>query len=109
MRPFAILLLLAGCAAPTPAQRHTLLIVCKVDTVAQPFIVALAPAVGPIGSAGAVADNMLVHPAVVSACALVNGVPQAVAVVEPATASVAVPVAAPVGPATPSVSGVPAP
>ena len=87
MRALAVLLLLAGCAAPTPAQRHTLLIVCKVDAVAQPFIVELAPIAGPIGSAGAVADNMLVHPAVVAACALVNGVPQAVASVEPPVAT----------------------
>lgn len=106
MRLLAILLLLAGCT-PTPAQQHTLLVVCKVDAVAQPFIVELAPIAGPIGSAGAAADNMLVHPAVMSACALVHGVPQAVATVNPA--GPAIPVAAPVSQATPSISGVPAP
>jgi len=105
MRMLVALLLLASCAAPTPAQQHTLLIICKVDAVAQPLVVALAPVAGPIGSAGAAADNLLVHPAVVSACALVNGVPQAVAAVDPEPT---IPVAAPVSPTTPSISGVPA-
>ena len=104
MRALAVLLLLAGCAAPTPAQQHVFAVLCRVDTVAQPVLVTLAPAAGPVGSAGAVADNLLVHPAVLAACAVVNGTPAAVVV-----APLAIPVAAPVGPATPSVSGVPTP
>jgi hypothetical protein len=84
MKRLLLVLTLASCAPPSP---KTLAVLCRVDAVAQPVAVALAPAVGPVGSAGAAADTLLVHPAVVAACAKVGGSPTAVVTVEPVAAS----------------------
>lgn len=75
------LLALSGCAAGftlTPTEKKIVTVLCNVDAVAQPVAIAIADAVAPEVAALATLDQQLVHPAVVAACAAINGVPSVV-------------------------------
>jgi hypothetical protein len=67
-------LFLVGCSADQAAKvQAAVLVACRVDAVAQPIVVALAPLAGQqVALAGAL-DAQLVHPAVVAACAALGG------------------------------------
>ena len=68
----------AGCAI-TPAQKTAALkIGCAVDGVVQPLAAPLVASIGPAGTSVASADTVLVHPAVMAACAALGGTPAAV-------------------------------
>jgi hypothetical protein len=96
-------LVLSGCApggGMTPAGQQVVDVLCEGDALAQPVVVpvvALAsPAAGPAQPAVAAAlaaDQVLVHPAVVMACAAYHSRPAAVVAVVPPGAVVAAPVA----------------
>ncbi len=75
--------LLAGCSL-SPAQKTAALQVgCSVDGVVQPLAASVVASLGTAGATAATADTLLVHPAVVAACAQLGGTP-AVVVVAPA-------------------------
>ena len=85
--------LLVGCAL-TPAQRTAALQVgCDVDRVMQPLAAPVVASLGAAGASVATADALLVHPAVVAACAQLGGKPAVAAT--PATASGGMAAAAP--------------
>lgn len=85
---------LAACTSLTPAQKTALTFACQVDGVVQPMAVPVVAATGASGAAAAATDVLIVHPAVVTACAQLGGVP--VVVPAPVAAPVASVVAAPV-------------
>ncbi len=71
--------LLAGCAL-SPAQKTVALQVgCAVDGVVQPLALPVVASLGAAGTSVATADALLVHPAVVAACAQLGGKPAVVA------------------------------
>jgi hypothetical protein len=72
---------LFGCTTPTPTEQRIIDITCDSDAVLQPTLVQIV--IAPVPGAN-VADNLLVHPAVVEACAIYHSKPIA-AVVEPTT------------------------
>lgn len=80
-RAVVFLLCLAGCAL-TPAQQaqvqaHALValkVACQVDGIVIPIAQPIVASLGPTGAAISAAD-LLVHPTVVAACAVVNGIP----------------------------------
>lgn len=77
--------LAASCSNMTPAQQQALRVACNVDGAIVP---AAQPVVASMGSGGATAatiDSLLVHPAVVAACAALNGTPASVTVTSPAS------------------------
>lgn len=88
---------LAGCTpagAPTPQAQHLIDVVCERDAALQPVVVpvvlAASPASGPAAPvvAGALAaDQLLVHPAVVAACATYHSKPAAIVAPDAAPAS----------------------
>lgn len=82
MKSFITLVLigvaLTALSACDAAQVRAIQVACKVDAVAQPIAVALAPLAGQDVAAIANADQKLLHPAVVAACAGVGGIPVAV-------------------------------
>ena len=87
-RIFAMALLvgLSACSNMTPEQHakieQVLKVACNVDGIVVPVV---QPIVATLGSPGAAAAgvDLLVHPAVVEACARVSGVPVSVAEVSP--------------------------
>lgn len=79
-----------GSGGLTPQGVQIVGALCKVDGVAQPVAVSIAPTLVPSLSAAANLDNLLVHPAVVKACAGVNGTPASVTT-QPAAAAPASP------------------
>ena len=78
---------LIGCAAPTAQQQRIVDVLCGTDAALQPIIVPVAVAVAaptPAGApvlAAAGLDTVLVHPAVVAACAVYGTKPVAVVAV----------------------------
>ena len=86
--------LAAGCTPLNKQQQQALTIGCQIDSVVQPLAVNTLPVLAPGTAPAAQVDTLLVHPAVVAACARLGGVPAAVAagvVVKAGTASAAVP------------------
>jgi hypothetical protein len=76
--------LVAGCSL-TPAQTTAALqIGCAVDGVVQPLAAPLVASLGAAGLTAASADTLLVHPAVVAACATLGGTPAVVVTPAPA-------------------------
>ena len=67
-------LVLGACS---PQQTAALKVACQVDAAAQPIAVPLASALVPQVAGIASIDQQLVHPAVIAACAAVNGKPVA--------------------------------
>jgi hypothetical protein len=89
--------LAASCSNMTPAQQQALHVACNVDGAIVP---AAQPVIASMGNGGATAstiDSLLVHPAVVAACAALNGTPASVTLTSPA-ATVASPPAVPARP-----------
>jgi hypothetical protein len=82
----ALLAWLSACGNLTPDQtariEQVLQVACNVDGIVVPVV---QPIVATLGSPGAAAAgvDLLVHPAVVEACARVSGVPVSVAEVSP--------------------------
>lgn len=101
MRNIALPLLacLAACGNMTTNQQaqatQVLAVVCNVDGVLVPIAQPVVAALGPSGTTAADVDNLLVHPAVVAACAAIQGAPARVT-------PVGAPVSAPNGTATSS-------
>ncbi len=93
---------LAGCTpagAPTPQGQALIDVACDRDATLQPVIVPVvamaSPAAGPAQpavAAAVAADQVLVHPAVVLACAKYHSKPAAVVAAPPPGAIVAAPV-----------------
>ena len=89
--------LLPGCTstgAPTPQAQKVINVLCKGDATAQPIVVQVAtiaaPATGaaaPAVAVGAALDQVLVHPAVVAACARYGTQPATVVPAVPAGAT----------------------
>ena len=83
--------LLTGCAL-SPAQKTAALQVgCSVDGAVQPLAAPVAASLGAAGTSVATVDTLLVHPAVVAACAQLRGTPAVVAIPTPAPAMVVAP------------------
>jgi hypothetical protein len=75
--------LATSCSNMTPAQQQALHVACNVDGA---IVAAAQPVVASMGSGGATGstiDSLLVHPAVVAACAALNGTPASVTVTAP--------------------------
>jgi hypothetical protein len=97
----AMIALLDGCTsagAPTSQAQNTIDVLCKQDAALQPVVVPVvlvtasvaAPAAAPGVAAAAQADDaVLLHPAVVMACAQYASKPAAVVAAAPAGAAVA--------------------
>lgn len=86
MKRAFFLFCLAGCAL-TPARqtqvKQDVLVALKVACVADGIVVPIAqPIVATLGPTGAAisAADLLVHPAVVAACAAINGIPASVSI-----------------------------
>ena len=107
--------LLAGCTAAgalTPQATVALQVACQVDGAVQPIAAGVVSGLSPAGATIASADSLMVHPAVVAACAKIGGTPVVgtptgasatgiVTVTVPAAAAAA---AAPAAAATPAVA-----
>lgn len=101
-------LVLSGCSdagTATPQAQRVVDVLCERDAALQPIVVPVvataAPATGPAAPvvAGALAaDQLLIHPAVVAACARYASKPAGVVAVPPAGATVVAPVAVTVAP-----------
>jgi len=74
--------LLTGCSNLSSAQQaqitQALMVACNVDGVAVPVAQPIIAALGPSGATAATLDNLLLHPAVIQACAALNGTPASV-------------------------------
>ena len=96
-----LLACLSACNYATPAQQaqiqQTLSVACTVDGVVVPLAQPVVATMGPAGASVASADALLVHPAVVAACAAINGVPAGVTAVSPQVAVPPTPASHPVG------------
>ncbi len=69
---------LPGCTSTgglTPQATAALQIACQVDGALQPIAAGVVSNLGVAGASAAASDNLLVHPAVVSACAKLGGTP----------------------------------
>lgn len=91
MRWLLVCLVLSACTGGQPPPQ-IVVVMCASDKVIQPVALAIAQAVAPaVGTAsagvqaGATLDSMLVHPAVVAACAAINAKPASVLPVTGAT------------------------
>lgn len=76
-----ILCLLSGCAAdgtPTAQMQKSIDVLCEGDAIAQPILVKSVPVVVPNSDVAVTADALLVHPAIVAACANYHSKPTAV-------------------------------
>lgn len=92
----------SGCTntgTPTPQAQHVIDVLCERDAALQPLIVPVvavaSPAAGPaapVVGAALAADQVLVHPAVVAACAQYHSKPAAVVDAAPPGAKVVAPV-----------------
>ena len=70
--------LLAGCTAAgglTPQATMALQVACQVDGAVQPIAAGVVSGLSPAGASVASADSLMVHPAVVAACAKLGGTP----------------------------------
>ncbi len=79
-----VALLLLGCADPAQQAKldQALLVACDIDGVVVPVAVPVVVSTGQ-GGATVANDALLVHPAVVQACAALKGKPAGVTVTEP--------------------------
>jgi hypothetical protein len=83
-RIFALPLLVCvyACTTTTPTQQaqitQALSVICSVDGVLVPVAQPVVASIGPNGTAAANVDSLLVHPAVVAACASLQGKPASV-------------------------------
>ena len=84
--------LLSACSNVSPAQQaqitQALAVACYVDGVTVPIAQPIIASLGPNGAAVANWDSLLLHPAVIQACAALNGTPASVA---PATGAPSTP------------------
>lgn len=71
--------LLAGCTLSPTQKTAALQVGCAVDGVVQPLAAPVVASLGAAGTSLATADALLVHPAVVAACAQLGGKPAVVA------------------------------
>jgi hypothetical protein len=91
MRSIALPLLacLGACGNMTTSQQaqatQALSVACNVDGVLVPIAQPVVAALGPNGATAAGVDSLLVHPAVVAACAAIQGAPASVTPVGAAT------------------------
>jgi hypothetical protein len=91
MRSIALPLLacLGACGNMTTSQQaqatQALAVACNVDGVLVPIAQPVIAALGPNGATAAGVDSLLVHPAVVAACAAIQGAPASVTPVGAAT------------------------
>ena len=70
--------LLAGCTAAgglTPQATVALQVACQVDGAVQPIAAGVVSGLSPAGATVASADSLMVHPAIVAACAKLGGTP----------------------------------
>jgi len=101
MRSIALPLLacLGACANMTTSQQtqvnQALAVACDVDGVLVPIAQPVVAALGPSGTTAADVDSLLVHPAVVAACAAIQGTPASVTPVGAPTTTPASPAASP--------------
>jgi hypothetical protein len=74
-----LLACLYACSNPTPSQQaqitQALAVVCNVDGVLVPVAQPVVASLGTGGATAANIDSLLVHPAVVAACATLKGMP----------------------------------
>ncbi len=70
---------LAACSNLSPAQQaqitQALMVACNVDGAVVPIAQPIVAAFGPGGATAVSLDNLLLHPAVIQACAALNGTP----------------------------------
>jgi hypothetical protein len=92
---FPLLACLGACSNLTPAQQaqvtQALSVACNVDGALVPVAQPVVATLGPSGASVSNIDTLLVHPAVVAACAALKGTPVS-----------ATPIATPVAAATPA-------
>ena len=85
----------SACTAQQAAQQQQVVrVLCMHDAILQPVAVVIAASTGPQGAAAAQTDALLVHPAVVAACAAYGAKPLVATPVADPAAAVA-PVAVP--------------
>ena len=76
---FCLTALLCACGNLSPAQQaqitQALMVACNVDGAVVPIAQPVVAALGPGGATAVSLDNLLLHPAVVQACAALNGTP----------------------------------
>ncbi len=81
--------LLGGCGKLSSAQQaqitQALMVACNVDGAVVPIAQPVIAALGPSGATAVSLDNLLLHPAVVGACAALNGTPASATPVGTAT------------------------
>ena len=86
-RMIPLALLLATCSNMTLEQQtkltQALTVACNVDGVVVPVAQPVVATIGAGGATAASIDALLVHPAVVQACAALKGTPAAVTVTAP--------------------------
>jgi hypothetical protein len=77
-----LLVCVYSCSNTTPSQQaqitQALSVICSVDGVLVPVAQPVVASIGPNGAAAANVDSLLVHPAVVAACASLQGKPASV-------------------------------
>ena len=107
--------LLAGCTAAgglTPQATVALQVACQVDGAVQPIAAGVVSGLSPAGATVASADSLMVHPAIVAACAKLGGTPVLGVPTGASTSgivAVAVPAAAAAPTAVPAAAAAPAP
>lgn len=84
-----LLACLGACGNMTTSQQtqaaQALAVACNVDGVLVPIAQPVVAALGPNGATAASFDSLLVHPAVIAACAAIQGTPASVTPVGAAT------------------------
>jgi hypothetical protein len=102
----ATLALLVRCAPLSPGQQQVVDVLCDRDAALQPVVVPVvifaSPVAGPVAPAvvgAATFDQLVVHPAVVAACAAHHSKPAAVVATVPPGAQVVEPVQVAIKPA----------
>jgi hypothetical protein len=74
-----VLVCVYACSNTTPTQQaqinQALSVICNVDGVLVPVAQPVVASTGPGGATAADVDSLLVHPAVVAACASLKGTP----------------------------------
>jgi hypothetical protein len=95
-RTILLACLAASCSNMTPEQQakltQALTVACNVDGVLVPVAQPVVAGIAPGGATAANIDALLVHPAVVQACAALKGTPASVTVMAPTAPAGAVPV-----------------
>jgi hypothetical protein len=80
--PLPLFICVYACSNTTPSQQaqitQALSVICNVDGVLVPVAQPVVASVGPNGAAAVDVDSLLVHPAVVAACASLKGTPVSV-------------------------------